>query len=184
MKEIGKWKLAIERAQYEADRVQRQYEQVEPENRLVARSLESRWNEKLSILNNLQDEYDLYCKKNTWHPSSNEREKILSLSVQLPQIWLNETTSSKDRKRILRILIQDVTVKCEARKKDVSVGIRFRNGSTEEVITTKKLPNPLVRKHTQETVNKIRELAKDMNDEEIATYLNNSGHRTPENKAA
>lgn len=110
------WKLSLERAQYEADRAQRQYDLAEPENRLVVRSLEARWNEKLAAIKDLREAYDRYRASRAWRPTAKDREDILALAKDLPRIWNAPTTGHKDRKRIVRFLIEDITVNCQAGK--------------------------------------------------------------------
>jgi len=175
------WKLALERAQYEADRAQRQYDLAEPENRLVTRSLEARWNEKLVALNSLREEYEKHRLSRLWRPSPEQREEILALAEDLPRIWNAPGTSFKDRKRIIRLLIEDITVTCEPRCKDVTMGIRWRSNCHETIHTSKPLPPSISRKHTPEMVKLVEELATTMTDDRIAEYLNESGHRTSEN---
>lgn len=176
------WKLSLERTKYEADRAQRQYDLAEPENRLVARSLEGRWNEKLVALNNLREEYDRYRANRSWRPSAKDREDILALAEDLPRIWGAPTTEAKDRKRIVRLLLEDVTVNCLPCQKEVSLGLRWRNNCCEVLHVTKPLPPHMTRKHTAETVQIIGTLANNLTDSEIAKYFNDSGYRTPEGR--
>lgn len=176
------WKLTVERAKYEADRAERQYQQVEPENRLVARSLEARWNEKLTELTRIQEEYTQYCSKQSWKPTEQDKAQILALAKELPRIWNSTTTTAKDRKRILRMLIEDVTVFAESRQKDIRLGLRWRNQSHEEIYASKPLPISSVRKHTPQTVELICKLSDSMTDKQIASHLNESGYHTPDGK--
>lgn len=176
------WKLSLERARYEMERAERQYQQVEPENRLVARNLENQWNVKLLALEQLQKEYALYKSHQSWRPTELDKVQILDLAKELPRIWHAETTTAKDRKRILRILIEDITVFAEARQPKIRLGLRWRNQSCEELYAFKALPNPIARKHTPETIELIRKLACTNIDKEIAAILNESDMRTPEGK--
>jgi hypothetical protein len=176
------WKLSLERAEYEADRAQRQYDLAEPENRLVARSLESRWNEKLTALNNLRDEHERYRLSRSWRPTVKDRDDILGLARDLPRIWKAPTTGMKDRKRMARLLIEDVTVYCEPGQKEVRLGIRWHPNCSEVLEITKPLPPSISRKHIPETVHLIGDLARNLTDRQIAEHLNTSGYRTPENR--
>jgi DNA invertase Pin-like site-specific DNA recombinase len=176
------WKLSLERAEYEADRAQRQYDLAEPEHRLVARSLENRWNEKLTALNSLREEHERYRLSRSWRPTVKDRDGIMGLASDLPRIWKAPTTGMKDRKRMVRLLIEDVTVYCEPHQQDVRLGIRWRTNCSETLEITKPLPPNVARKHIPETVQVIRDLALSMTDLQIAEHLNNSGHRTPENR--
>jgi hypothetical protein len=176
------WELAIERAKYDADRAERQYHQVEPENRLVARSLEIRWNEKLTALIQLEEDYNKYKANCLWQPTEDDKTEILALSKELPRIWDLPTTTAKDKKRILRTLIDDITVFAEAHKPDIRVGLRWRNQHCEEIHITKPLPRGPARKHLPETVELVRKLALTMKDPQIASHLNSSSIKTSEGR--
>lgn len=176
------WKLSLERTKYDTERAERQYQQVEPENRLVARNLEARWNEKLTEFAQLQEQYTQYQIRRSWRPTEQDKMEILGLAKELPRIWGAASTTSKDRKRILRLLIEDVTIFAEPRISDIRLGLRWRNQHSEEVHANKPLPNATARKHTPQTVDLVRELATTMPDQQIVTYLNESGRRTPEGR--
>lgn len=176
------WKLPLERVKYEVERAERQYQLVEPENRLVARSLEARWNEKLTELARIQEEYEQYRSRRSWRPTEQDKAEILGLAKELPRIWSAATTTVKDRKRILRMLIEDVTVFAEARQSDIRLGLRWRNQCREEIYATKPLPRGTSRKHTPQTVEIVRKLSGTMTDNQIAVHFNESGRRTPEGR--
>ena len=176
------WKLSLERAQYEADRAERQYQQVEPENRLVARSLEARWNEKLTKMAQLQEQYTQYVARRSWRPTEHDKMDILSLAKELPRIWSKPSTTAKDRKRILRLLIEDVTIFATPKNPDVRLGLRWRNQHCEELWVRKPLPPHMVTKHSPATADLIRRLAETMTDQQIAIHLNESGMRTPDGR--
>ena len=177
------WLLSIERAQYEADRAERQFMLADPENRLVVRSLESNWNQKLKELEKAKQDYAIYNSKKAWIPSEKEDQDILDLAQKISEIWNAPTSTPKEKKRIIRILIDDVTVLAEKRCSDFSIGIRFRSGKCEHLSLKKNLPYGDRRKHTDNTISKIRELAATMDDHEIADQLNQNGLTTAEGKA-
>jgi hypothetical protein len=176
------WKLLLERTKYEVDRAERQYQQVEPENRLVARSLEAKWNEKLAEMARTEQEYAQYRSRLSWRPTEQDRAEILNLAHTLPRVWGSATTTCKDRKRILRLLIEDVTVFAEARNPDVRLGLRWRNQCCEEMHTRKALPKGTARKHTSEQTEQVRKLALTMTDQQMVIYFNELGVRTPEGR--
>lgn len=177
------WLLSIERAQYEADRAERQFMLADPENRLVVRTLESNWNQKLKALEEVRQDYAAYCSKKAWTPSAKEEEDILNLAQRIPEIWNAPTSTPKEKKRIIRILIEDVTVLAEKRCSDFTIGIRFRSGKCEEIHLKKPLPAADRKRHTDDTVSLVRELAASMDDHEIAGFLNHRHMTTPEGKA-
>lgn len=176
------WLLSIERAQYEVDRAERQFMLADPENRLVVRSLESNWNQKLKELEKAKQDYAVYTSKKAWVPSEKEEQDILSLAQKIPEIWNAPTSTPKEKKRIIRILIDDITVHAQKRCPDFSAGIRFRSGKCERLVLKKNLPCSDRKRHTDSTVALIRELAAFMDDFEIADRLNQDGLVTPEGK--
>ena len=91
------WLLSIERAQYEADRAERQFMLADPENRLVVRSLESNWNQKLKELEKTKQDYAIYRSKKAWIPSEKEEQDILDLAQKIPEIWNAPTSTPKEK---------------------------------------------------------------------------------------
>ena len=122
--------LAVERARYEADRAERAFSQVEPENRLVARSLEARWEARLAAL--AEAEQALEAAREALPPLPG-RAELEKLAADLPGLWHAPATSSKDRKRLLRTLIADVTLLPEPDPAKVRIGIRWHTGATDEL---------------------------------------------------
>ena len=141
--------LAVERARYEADRAERSFHAVEPENRLVARTLEARWETKLAAL--AEAEQSLEAARDLLPPLPG-RAELEKLAADLPALWHAPTTSSKDRKRLLRTLIADVTLLPEPDPGKARIGIRWHTGATDELIrrpaippgTAKRSPSPAV----------------------------------------
>ena len=105
------WKLKIERAQFEANRAQRQYDACEPENRVVARTLETRWNEKLAELETLQEEYRQARERKRVDLTDIERERIATLAADIKNVWQATATTDRDRKLLLRHLIDAISVR-------------------------------------------------------------------------
>ena len=120
--------MRVERARYEALRAERAFHACEPENRLVARSLETRWEQKLKELAEAEAEL-AEQRAPTPEPS---REQIERLARDLPTLWAAESTSEKDRKRLLRALIADITITSQPDSRELRVGIRWRSGASEE----------------------------------------------------
>jgi len=172
------WKLALERAEYEASRAERQYMLAEPENRLVVRTLETAWNQKLEELDRLKKDYAAHASKKVWQPSDNEYGEIASLSESIPQIWNAQSSSYKDKKRIVRILMEDITVIAESGNPKFTLGLRYRSGRTETLTLSKPRKRSDEVRHTDETINTVRNLSTSMNDAQIADHLNKCGFRT------
>ena len=121
--------LAVERARYEADRAERAFHAVEPENRLVARNLETRWETKLAALAQPSKPWqrpETRCRRYPTGPNWRH------LAADLPALWHAPTTSHKDRKRLLRTLIADVTLLPEPDRDQARIGIRWHTGATDE----------------------------------------------------
>ena len=122
------WLMKIKRAEYEAQLAQRRYEEVDPSNRLAAATLEKDWNDALAFLQEVQSQYIEYQKKNILVITKEQKENLLTLAKDFPRLWNNPSTSSKDRKRILRLLIKDITIKkCDTGKKAI-LHIRWQKG--------------------------------------------------------
>ncbi len=94
------WKLRVERVRYEASRAQRQYEACEPENRLVARSLEHLWEEKLRAVEQVEKEFEAWRKQHHAVLTDKDRQQILALGENLPKLWSAPSTTNADRKQI------------------------------------------------------------------------------------
>ena len=108
--ERKQWDLRLERARYEAKRAERQYQAVEPENRLVARSLERQWEEKLRAIEAVEKEYQAWRSSRLAPITEADRDAIVALGSDLPAIWSAQTTTNADRKQMLRLIIRDVIV--------------------------------------------------------------------------
>src|SRR5258708_39822454 len=111
--EQQQWNFRLERAQYEAKRAERQYQAVEPENRLVARSLERQWEDKLRAIEAIQREYQMWCHGRLAPVTEADRQTILELGSDLPALWQANTTTNADRKQMLRLVIRDML--CDAK---------------------------------------------------------------------
>jgi excisionase family DNA binding protein len=166
--------LRVERARYEAIRAERAFHACEPENRLVARSLETRWEHKLREFAEAEAE----LAEQTAPAPEPSREQIERLARDLPRLWAAETTSEKDRKRLLRALIADITITSQPTGRDLSVGIRWRSGAAEQRTLQRPKTRAEVVRTPAETVELTRRLAPDHTNAEIAQALNATGMRT------
>jgi len=165
----------VERAQYEAELARRRYMKVDPDNRLVADSLEAEWNNKLRSLAEAQEQYEQQTQKQRLLIDSQTREQLLSLAKDFPRVWNDPAVEPRERKRILRLLIEDVTLINGER---IQVHVRLRGGATRTLTLTKPLPIAQIRKTKQEVVAEIDALLDHYCDREVAEILNQRGRRT------
>jgi excisionase family DNA binding protein len=164
--------LAVERARYEADRAERAFSQVEPENRLVARSLEARWEARLTALADAEEALDAAARSLPPLPGHADLEK---LAADLPGLWHAPETSSKDRKRLLRTLIADVAVLPEPDRAKVRIGIRWHTGATDELRLARAVHPGTARRSPSPAVEMVRRLGPVTPTAELAAQLNAAG---------
>ena len=126
------WSLKRERARFDAERARRQYDAVEPENRLVARSLERAWEERLRRADQIEQEYNTWRREQVVAISDSERREILALGEDLPRLWHAATTGSADRKQIVRLVIKEVTLDQKRRRGYVWIKIIWQTGAASE----------------------------------------------------
>jgi DNA invertase Pin-like site-specific DNA recombinase len=126
------WSLKRERARYDAERARRQYDAVEPENRLVARSLERVWEERLRHADQIEHEYDAWRREQVVCVSDCDRQEILALGEDLPRLWYATTTKSADRKQIVRLVIKEVAVDQKRRRGYVWIKVIWQTGAVSE----------------------------------------------------
>jgi hypothetical protein len=122
------WQQQLERARYEAERAARQYQAVEPENRLVAPELERRWEEALAEQSRLTEEYERFCRSQPASLSAAEQEQIRSLARDIPQLWHADTTTAAERQRLVRFLIEQIEVGVQGETDQVELSIRWAGG--------------------------------------------------------
>ena len=128
--------LQVERARYEAESARRRYMHVDPANRLVADSLEAEWNEKLRELAKAEENYERGRDRDRKVLDETQRKRLSSLVQDFPAVWDDPRTPSRERKRMVSLLIEDVTL---IKKEEIVVQVRFRGGAT----TMLNLPLPL-----------------------------------------
>jgi len=175
------WRLKIERATYEAQLAQRRYEEVDPANRLVAATLEQRWNTALEQVAVLTTAYTHHQQAQNSQELLQHREEVLALGKDLPRLWDAPTTTAKDRKRILRLLLKDITI--TRAEKVVSLQLRWQGGATEELRVPLRPKSYDRWRHTPDLVHRIRTLARDLSDEQLVQQLNQEGVKTNKGNA-
>lgn len=163
--------LAVELARYEADRAERTFSQVDPENRLVARSLESRWEAKLAAL--AEAEAALETARAA-KPPLPPRSTLEALAADLPRLWDDPDTSPRDRKRLLRTLIADVTLLSTEDPRQVRIGVRWHTGATNEITINRKGPG----RTPATALEIIRRYGATRTSEQLAEQLNVAGLTT------
>ena len=178
--QIELWEKRLQRAQYEAERAGRQYNAVEPENRLVARTLETVWNQKLSAHRQLEEDYRRFREQQPRTPSPAERDQIRQLALNLPEIWHAPTTSNSDRKSILRLLIDRVDVYISKNSEVTDIAIQWAGGD----ISKSTIDRPVARLSQLSNYDQIVQRMKDLRADgytanQIAVYLNENGFKTP-----
>jgi DNA invertase Pin-like site-specific DNA recombinase len=166
--------LRVERARYDAIRAERAFHACEPENRLVARSLETRWETKLQELADAEAEL---AAQNAPAPEPS-REQIEQLARDVPALWAAQTTTEKDRKRLLRALIADVTITSQPDSRELRVGIRWRSGAAEQHTIQRPKTRADVTRTAPEAVELTSRLASEHTNAQIAEQLNAAGLRT------
>jgi DNA invertase Pin-like site-specific DNA recombinase len=164
--------LAVERARYDADRAERAFHACEPENRLVARTLEARWETKLAAA--AEAHAALQAAQDTLPPLPSHAD-LERLAADLPELWHAPTTSNKDRKRLLRTVIADITLLPQTRPDQVRIGIRWHTGATDELSADRVVHPGTAKRTVPEAVRVIEQLDPRMTNRELVEHLNTAG---------
>ena len=173
------WELRVERVRYEVERARRQYNLVEPENRLVARTLERQWEEKLRELENVEREYQAWLHQNRLELTPLDRQNILALGEDLPKIWNAPSTTPADRKQIVRLVVKEVIVDQKRARGKVWFQINWQTGATSEYWYNRRVLSYSEYADLEVVKKRVRELhAQQKMDREIAEILNSEGFRT------
>jgi DNA invertase Pin-like site-specific DNA recombinase len=167
--------MQVERAQYEADLARQRFMNVDPNHRLVADGLEADWNAKLRALHDAQERCDREHAADRALLTEEQRARVLALAVDFPRLWRDPKTAPRERKRLIRFLIEDVTV---TRVDTITAHVRFRGGSTR----TLTLPIPRrvweLTKTSAAVMAEVDTLLESHTPGRIATILNENGHRS------
>jgi len=168
----------VQRAQYQADLAKDRFMNIDPRNRLVADQLEADWNENLRALNDVREEYEQQHKLDKIKLDKQCREKILSLVKNFPKVWNDSATSDQQRKRMIRLIIEDVTM--ERDDKNVDLRIRLKGGATHQMTVPIPLSAWKARKTKPEIIEEINKLIDHFTDREIVDNLNRRGIKPSE----
>jgi hypothetical protein len=165
----------LERARYEAELARRRYMKADPDNRLVVNNLEADWNNKLRLHLAAQEEYEQQTEKERRLIDTHTRQQLLSLVEDFPRVWNDPAIESRERKRIVRLLIEDVTlIKTDV----ITAHVRLRGGATRTLTVPIGLPAWMLRKTPAAIVSMIDELLDTHSEAEITAILNERGYRT------
>ena len=169
--------LRVERARYDATRAERAFHQCDPDNRLVARTLESRWEAKLHELADAETELASQAAE----PPPPARADIQAVARDLPRLWTAPSTSHRDRKRLLRALIADITLTSQPDQPEIQIGIHWRSGASDELTVLR--PAAARSARAQVVLEILRELGPTHTNAQLAEHLNHAGHLTASGRA-
>jgi hypothetical protein len=171
----AQWYRRIERARYDAELAERRYEEADPSNRLVASTLEKRWNDAMQRMIELEAEVANFEQQAMRSLTSEQKQQILQLGKDFPRLWKAPTTSACDRKRMLRLLIRDITVVKGTEPKLLHLQIRWQGGATETIDVRRQPSRAEAVRYPDPFVAKIRTMAEKDDDKEIVLRLNGEG---------
>lgn len=177
------WKLRLERARYEAQLAERRYKAVDPDNRVVARTLEREWNERLLELEEIEHEHQKVLRREKLDLNDGDRAKILALAKDLPGIWQARSTTHADRKNLLRILVREVVLSpIDMPERMIRIQVVWLTGGISDISIPRRSKTG-VRKTPLETHEYIRKQFEDnKSDGEIADELNQLGMHSGTNR--
>jgi DNA invertase Pin-like site-specific DNA recombinase len=174
------WQLRRERAGYEVDRAARQYQACEPENRLVGRELERRWEEALKSRRQLEDEYERWQRTGPGRLTGDDERAIRSLAGDLPAVWQAATTTPVERQRIARLLIEHVAVRVDKGSERVDVELHWVGGLVEPHVLSRPVKRYDLQADYPRMVARLRAwCAEGLSAAAIAGRLNGEGFRPP-----
>lgn len=168
--------LAAERARYDADRAGRAFLACEPENRLVARTLEARWETRLA---DLADAEAALAAQRSAQPELPAPDALAATVADLPALWADPATADKDRKRLLRALLADVTITPDGQDRtQILVGLRWKSGASQQIPATRRKNAYQLRSTDPAAIELARKIGPGLDNNALATELNDAGHRT------
>ena len=175
---LSQWRLEVERARYEAERAERRYRNVEPENRLVARGLAAAWEERLREQAAAEAELQLREQQQRRTFTAEQLDRVRVLGSDLQQVWQAPTTTDRDRKELLRTLLEEVILSVEKSEHRAHLTLRWKGGT----ITPLEVPLPRRAatgpRTDEDTIDLIRRLSVHYSDDVIAGILNRQGRKS------
>jgi DNA invertase Pin-like site-specific DNA recombinase len=174
------WEQRLERASYEVERAERQYQAVEPENRLVARSLEKQWEATLRAQRELREEYDRFLNEQPPRLTEEERDRILAVSADIPTLWHAPETTVMDRKEIIRLLTERIVVDVRDNTERARVAITWRGGQTTDHEIVRSVSRYESLGEYDRMMDRVVQLRREGRTiKEVAAQLTREGYRTP-----
>jgi predicted DNA-binding transcriptional regulator AlpA len=175
---LSQWRLEVERARYEAERAERRYRNVEPENRLVARGLETDWENRLRDLGAAETELRRREQQQPNPIGPEQLERIQMLGSDIRQVWTSPTTTDRDRKELLRTLLEEVNFDLKRAEGMAHLTLRWRGGAITLLDVQVPRFRPMGPRTDEDTISLLRRLAVLYPDEVIAGILNRQGRKT------
>ena len=175
---LRQFRLQAERARYEAERAERRYQSVEPENRLVARTLETEWEKKLQDQRTAEAELARKEQEQRLQLTDGQREQIRALGSDLKRVWDAPTTTDRDRKELLRSLLEEVKINVLPEENKAHVLLCWKTSTVSELDVVWRVPRPATIRTDEETIELLRRLAVHHPDTVIAAVLNRQGRKT------
>lgn len=165
----------VERARHRADAARRRYLAVDPDNRLVADSLEADWNDALRQLSEAEEDYRRAATASETKLGEEHKARVRALATDFPRLWSDPGTPVRERKRIARLLIEDVTI---VKADQIHLHVRFRGGATTSVVVPIPLSGGQARQTSPDTLAALDRLLDTHTDAQAAEALNRDGHRS------
>jgi hypothetical protein len=175
---LEQWRLEVDRARYQAGLAERRYLAVDPDNRLVARGLERDWEDKLAEVAAAEAELERRQQRRPKTLTAQERTAIRSLGDDIGRAWQAPTTTDRDRKELLRALLEEVIVTVDRDAARAELLARWRGGATSELVVDLPRSHPPKIRTDEDTIALVRRLAAHYPDATIAGVLNRQGRRS------
>lgn len=175
---LAQWRLAVERTSYEAQRAERRYRAIDPDNRLVARGLESEWEKALRELETAKEELERREQQRPKTLSRQERNRLLALGADLREVWEAPTTVARDKKELLRTLLEEVIITVDRGEYRSHLTLRWRGGALSEIDLDLQRRRAAPVRTNEDTVELVRRLAIHYPDAVIAGILNRQRRMT------
>ncbi|HEY2533845.1 MAG TPA: recombinase family protein [Xanthobacteraceae bacterium] len=175
---LAQWRLTVERATYEAQRAERRYRAIDPDNRLVARGLEADWEKSLRDLEDAKAQLARREQQRPGKLSADERTRLLALGADLGVVWRAPTTTTRDKKELLRALLEEVIIAVHKDEGRAHLTLRWRGGALNEIDLDVSRRRVAPVRTAEDTVALVRRLAVHYPDDVIAGILNRQQRTT------